>query len=114
MKTKKIRKLLPVTLTEIEKADVAARLANETQAHQAALDRKKEVTAQLTADIEEHRAAVQSLGSLYASGYEYRQVECEAMVDAAAGWIRVTRRDTGEVVEDRAMREDEGQGALDV
>lgn len=114
MAIKKVKKMLPVRLTNDELLKAGQDMANENRAHQAALDRKKEVVAQVTAEIEEHRTRVQTLGNLIANGYEYRQVECHVLVDRDRGWVTITRVDTGEVVADRAMRDDEAQGELDV
>lgn len=114
MAIKEIKKSLPVRLTDAERLAHASEMGKESQLHAEARERKKEVVAQLTAEVEAHRTAVERLGTLLANGYEYRQVLCSKNIDLRAGKVVITRMDTGEVVEDRPLFPDEEQGELGV
>lgn len=105
---------LPCILTDEEKLNLGQEVGKESQELQEATDRKKEVTAQLTAEVESHRAAVQRLGSLLSNGFEYRPVKCEMRIDRKKDLVVTTRTDTGEVIERRPLRPSEMQNSLDL
>jgi hypothetical protein len=111
-----VRNIVPKTLkcllTDQEKLEFAAEVGRETQLHAAAKERKKEVMAQLTADVELHRTAVDRLGTLLANGYEYRTIDCLEVLDYELAVVRVTRTDTGEVCDIRPMTPSERQREL--
>jgi hypothetical protein len=101
-----------VLLRDSEILESAGKIGRQTQLLAEARERKKEVTAQLNADVEVHRTEVDRLGTLLANGYEYRPVECVESRDFESATIRITRTDTGEIVEDRPMTPAERQREL--
>lgn len=112
MSDKIVTRSCKVPLTEPEILEAAGRIGRQTQLLAEARERKKEVTAQLTADVEVHRTEVDRLGTLLANGYEYRPVECALSADFARAEIKITRMDTGEIVEQRPMTAEERQREL--
>jgi len=52
--------------------------------------------------------------SLIRSKYQHRDTVCERVFDYDNGTITVTKKDTGEVVEEREMNKDEQQMGLDI
>ena len=112
METKTVTRSAKVPFTDMEKLEMAGKIGRETQLLAEARERKKEVTSQLTADVEAHRTEVDRIGTMLANGYEYRPVECAETRDFTAARIRVTRMDTGEILEDRPMTAAERQREL--
>lgn len=111
---KEIRRSLPVQLTSDERLKIGSDLGKETQELLRAEGRKKEVGAQLTADVELHKASVARLGTLLANGYEYREVKCKLTIDRERDLATIVRDDTGEVVERRPLTPSEMQGELEL
>lgn len=112
VKTRDLTMQLPVVLTGDEKIEIGQALAREAQDLEDAIARKKEVGAQMTADVEAHRAQVNRKSQLLNNGYEIRDVKCVETCDFATGIATVVRKDTGEVARRREMREDELQREL--
>ena len=105
---------LRVELTQDELLEAATRLARAQQEISEAEDRKKEINEQIKAEIAAATAEAQREGSKIRNGYEYRDVACMKRLDYAVNSVTITREDTGEVIEDRAMRPDERQAGLDL
>jgi hypothetical protein len=112
MAAKRIKRQLPVKLTDDEKLQLASEMGKESQQHAEARERKKEVVAQLTAEVEMHRNQVERIGNLIANGYEYRTVNCEQEIDLVMARVKIIRLDTGEVIEDRNARPEELQAEM--
>jgi len=75
-------------------------------------ERRKEVDAQFKAEIKSLHATASIAHRKINNGYEYRDVECSRVQDFTHNRVIVTRLDTSEVVEDRAMSGQERQGDL--
>lgn len=103
---------LPVVLSDHERLKIGDDLGRTTQTLQAAERRKKEVTSQLTADIETHKSTLVRLGTLLANGYEERPVTCDMTIDRLGDRVTVVRKDTGEIVECRTLTNDERQAMI--
>lgn len=77
------------------------------------INRKKEALAAVNRQMKGDISLLQQETSLLAdksnAGYEMRNVECSLKSDWKKKTITVTRKDTGEIVEDRPMRADELQ-----
>lgn len=107
-------KTLQVKLTDEDKLKLGDQMARALSMFNDAEERRKAMTAQLKAESEQHRAEAARLGVVLSNGYEYRDIRCEVERDMEKGRMKVTRLDTGEVIEDRALRGDERQGELAV
>ena len=65
---------------------------------------KKAVAAQLKSTIEEAMARVSRLNNIVRNRYEMRHIECAVAYDYDTFKVRITRKDTGEEIEDREMK----------
>lgn len=113
------KRTLRVDLTDKERVAMSTDLVRAIQARDEAEEEKGEVMAQYKADIERHAAQVSKVARVLANGFEMREVECRVTPlegDEAAKYpdpqIVVVRTDTNEVVQVRAMTEEERQQAL--
>ena len=80
---------------------------NETQ------DNKKSVIKQLDSEIAQKEATINRLAILVRQGWEMRNLSCLVQMDYENGIYRAVREDTGEIVEERLLRAEELQFALD-
>jgi len=91
------------TLTDaevLERADRASHIILEIDAKQASIDNaKKQAKADIDALEAEHRAM---MGHVRDKA-EYRDVPCDAVFDFRDYTVTISRRDTGEVLDRRAM-----------
>lgn len=111
---KKLTRNLKCILTEDETRLYGMDLARSNASKDESEERKKEVDAQLKAEIESHSTRALNLARKINNGYEYRDVECVTDLNFTKNSATVTRLDTGEVVEKRAMTDDERQTGLDL
>lgn len=77
-------------------------------------ERKKEVDAQLKAEIESHSTRALYLARKINNGYEYRDVECQVQFDYMKNSAVTIRLDTMETIETRAMTDEERQLGLPI
>lgn len=109
VRVRQITKILPVQLTDkemqtagSEQAEALHELADtEGEAKRAADDYKGR--------MKEKKAVIIRLMDLIRAGKEHREVKCEEERDFTDGVMKITRKDTGEIVEARALRADERQ-----
>jgi len=57
---------------------------------------------------------INSNGRKLRQGWELRMIECSMVKDFETNFVKITRNDTGEVVEERAMTVEERQRELDL
>lgn len=103
---------LKCQLTPQEVHDYGVRLARANSSKEEAEERKKEVDAQLKAEIESHSTKALNLARKINNGYEYREVECAILHDFKANTVSIRRVDTNELVETRALSAEERQTGL--
>lgn len=106
------KRYLKYTFTEEEKKLMGADLAQKFATHTEAEGRLKSVSTQIKSEISTIDGQMASLSEKIRSGYEYQNIECDVTMDYERGRVIVTRLDTGEIVEDRAMSADERQKSL--
>lgn len=109
---KMAKREMKCVLTKDELLERGEAVGRESTALADAQERKKDVTKQLSADVERHRVELARLGQELANGYVYRTIDCVEAFDYAAGKVTITRLDTGEVVEVRPIKEEERQSEL--
>jgi len=109
---RKTERLLKVLLTPDEERYFGKEIARARQELAAVNDELDEVKSQFKSKIESCEKEQNRFMVLLNNGYEYRQVECEVVNDYKAGTVRVTRMDTGELVEERAMNDIDRQREL--
>lgn len=105
----KSEQYLKCTFTESEKTEMAEKMSIAFQKKAEAEVRLKEVSTQIKAEIAGEDSIIQESAKKYNQGFEYRNVKCTVERDFERGKYRVTRDDTGEVIEDRLLTEKELQ-----
>ncbi len=111
--TKQQSEYLKCILTTEEVATAAndlAKLLDDQQALEAGL---ASVKADFKAKLEKCEADMRVKQRLVRDKYEYRQVDCDVEYNHSMTTVKVTRKDTGETVEDRKMDYSEKQMMLD-
>jgi hypothetical protein len=109
---KKLTKNLKCILSEDETRKYGMELARANANKDEAEERKKEVDAQLKAEIESHSTRALNLARKINNGYEYRDVECLMQFDYPKNSVRIERQDTYEIIETRSMTDEERQTSL--
>lgn len=107
-----VKKSLKYTFTQAEILELGSDLAREYAARTEAEANKKEVDAQLKAEIESHAAKAESLSRKLNNGYEYRDVECNEIFDYVQKTLSLERLDTGEIIYIRQLSVEELQSSL--
>jgi hypothetical protein len=88
---------------ENELKEIAQKLAAKTSEKQSLEDKKKEVTSQLTGEINGASAAVSRYSKIYNQGYEYKNADCYEIFDYDTKQVFVHRADTDDQVSVRTM-----------
>lgn len=114
METRNIKRNLKYFFNEEDQLLLGRELAKEGGLLIDSKERKKDVDDQLKSEITGHEMKVQSICRKVNNGYEYRDIDCEEKHNFAQGVVTITRLDTGEMVKERAMTEDERQKDLDL
>jgi hypothetical protein len=95
--------------TEEERRDLATELAQKVSDQQIAEDEKKAIMSDLKSKIDSLAAQSNSLATRLNSGYEMRHIKCEVIKDFKNGRVQHMRTDTGEIVRDRKMTDEDRQ-----
>ena len=103
---------LKTELSREELAAAAEELAEATQTVERLEDEKKAQAAQLKSDIDYAAARRNKFAGIVSSKCEWRNVDCDQLFDYEEKTVTITRLDTGEEVQKRAMFEDELQQPL--
>lgn len=108
-----ISKTLPIPLTDEEKI-----VYGQNNAH--AVEALAELEAAQKAAAETHKrkitlakTEIAKLSHIVASGIEWRDIDCEVLMNFERGEVTTTRCDTGAVIEVRRMTMDEQQMELE-
>ena len=108
----KYEEYLPCILSEKELIEKSRELARAKEDLASAEDRKKDVMADITAQIKKHEANIGLLARIVSQGKEYRQVKCELIRNFTKGFKSHTRLDTGEVLKSIPIETKERQSTL--
>lgn len=108
-KVKRIVESLPVTLTDEERLQFADALAEANQAVEVAERNKKSAMQQHQSEIRLAEARRERLAGIVASKAEYRDVTVEERWDYNNDKYTRTRTDTGEVIFERRLTDQEKQ-----
>jgi hypothetical protein len=103
-------KKLPVQLSDDEERQMGL---DHARTH-AAIKDEKEKKKDISAKIKELTERADKLEKALTSGVEERLVEVKEVVDWKAKCVTLVRLDTGETIEERAMRADEIQKPLNL
>ncbi len=108
----KTTRFLKYAFDEEEKKVLANEMALAVLSKDAAEDELVAVRAQISSRVKEAQGKLSSVAEKLRSGYEYRQIDCEIEKDFVAGKVRITRIDTGEIVEERKISDADAQQAF--
>lgn len=98
---------------EKEKQEISEHMAQSVMERQEAEDGLKSVQAQFKSRIAIAQETINGCAQKITSGFEMRLVDCEIFRDVERNKVIVTRMDTGEEVETRAMTIEERQQKLE-
>jgi hypothetical protein len=114
MSKKIVKEYLKYHFNREELAEIADAMAKSAGEMDAAEAKKKSVTAQVKAEFEAASAEHQKNARLYRDKFDYRNIDCEMLMDHVTGRVTVFRLDTGELVKSRAMTAEERQQELEL
>lgn len=106
--------MLPCKLSTKGKAEAAVRLAKAIQQIESYAIEKKSVLADFKSRAEGLTKTIHELTRQVTDGVEICAVDCELILNYTKLTAKLTRKDTGEIVEDRTMTEDEKQMTFDL
>lgn len=106
--------MLAVELTEKETKDMGKRLAALTGKLDAHGHKEKEVKDGLKGERSALEGEISKVAAIVNQGHEYRPVSIRVEADYGNNMVREYREDTGEIVGERALSEDERQASLDL
>lgn len=113
MKTKIVKRSLPVKLTPKEREEYAVSNSNLIVQVERLNDEKKSVASNYAAKIKTLNAQITKLSQAVSSGQEIRDVECEEHIDRESGFITLARTDTGEIIMRRSVFGEDAQTSMD-
>lgn len=108
-KVKRISDSLPCKLTDEERLDFADALAEANQAVETAENARKSAMKQHNYEIQLAQARRDRISNIVASKTEYRDVTVEERWDWNSDKFTRTRTDTGEVILERRLNDEERQ-----
>lgn len=111
-KIKKVSEKLPCQLTDEERLNFGDMMATASQDVDAAESTKKSAVKQLNYEIQEAKTERDRLARIVNSRTEYRDVTVSVRYDYESGKVIKTRTDTGEIIEDRWMTDEEKQTSM--
>jgi len=111
-KTTKETRMLRVALTQEELLTAGDKLAELLDNHRQAVSARESLTKQYKAKESELDAQIESQQILVRNKSELRKVICQSVMDYTDVRAYTTRLDTGEIIEDRKLTEDERQSSL--
>lgn len=100
---------LPVTLTDSELLTFAREQSAALHRRDKLEESFKTIKAQSNADIGREEETVHKCASIISTGVEWRNVECAEMHDYERSIVSIVRLDTGEVVRERVMSQEDRQ-----
>ena len=110
----KISEELSCELNEVEWQNRARELAEAHKEVARQEERKKTVTAGLNNDVKIAKAKESKLADVVATREEQREVTVQVKYDYELGTVTKTRTDTGEVISEREMTDNERQAELEL
>jgi uncharacterized FlaG/YvyC family protein len=102
-------RFLKYEFSDSEKAELADEMARAVCDATQTRMKLKSVQKQINAEIQQYEAEIASCAEKLRSGYEMRHVDCSFLRDFDLKSIKIVRDDTGEIISERAMTEDEKQ-----
>ena len=110
----KISEELSCELNQVEWQSRSQEMADAQEHFERERQRKKDMTKQLNADVAQAEAQVSKLANVVQTHREFREVTVEIKYDYDLGKVIKTRTDTGEVISEREITDQERQADLDL
>jgi hypothetical protein len=107
-----LTKDIKTALTDEEKASMGMEIAEHACRVEALEDEKRKVTSGLRIKINDESKAFRAKSKALREGHIWKSVEVELEHDFARNTVLTKRKDTGEIVGERAMTVDERQKEL--
>lgn len=112
IREKTTKQFLRYHFTEEDLRGLAADMVQAKTEIEEAEGRLTTTKKQIQAEIQEASAALDLATSKYRAGYEMRNIECREVHDFTDKTVRIYRNDSGELVRERPMTEEEQQRPL--
>jgi hypothetical protein len=109
----KIVKDIRVELSVEERDKVAREIVEHVLREESLENQKRIVSGDLTSQIKTERKAKREKSKQLRDGFIYKGIDCSEAMDFERNIVVVTRDDTGENIDERAMRAEERQTAID-
>lgn len=109
IRTKKTVHSLPCKLTHEEQRIKGLELAEQDHTLFLKQEERKKVVDGFKTEIEIIESNMTAMARVLRQGFEMRPIECREIYDYNVGIVQMVRLDTGEVVWDRQMNDDERQ-----
>ncbi len=103
---------LKYAFTEDELKEISGATARDIDALSSMRDDKKAAMSDFNGRIDRLEAKTKAAAAKTLTGYEYREIEVEVIKDYGGKQVRTHRIDTGELVDERPMTDDELQMEL--
>jgi hypothetical protein len=107
--TQIVTKNLQYRFSDEELAEIADGLVKELDEISVAEFKRKNLAAEMKADIDKKKELADDLRRKYRNRYEYRDVDCEVTYDYDRRVVVTMRTDTGEIIDERGMTAEELQ-----
>ncbi len=104
---------LPCKLTDEELLGISRELAKDSQDIQDIENKKKEVNADFTAQMNRMKSAIEIASRKISTGEEYRDVECSVVLDVTAMKKTLIRVDIAKVIKEEKLTTEDLQQELE-
>jgi hypothetical protein len=98
--------------SEEEMKNLALDMAQATNKANAVEEKKKAANAGFKDELESHQLIARTAARKIEQGYEMKDIKCRKFTDYKKDLVTITRLDTGEVVEERKIKDSERQMSL--
>ena len=112
IETEKTTEYLEYRFSEDELKDIGLEMARATNRASEAEEQKKAAMAGFKDTIEKEQLTARMSARHISNGYEMRNIECKKYLDFTNCTVKVIRTDTGEIVVERKMRDNEKQMSI--
>jgi hypothetical protein len=99
----RIIKNLPVVLSDQELLNLSRNLANSNERLRNIENKKKEVNSGFTAEIANAKSEMDRISGIISAGVQYKDVECEVLIDQKHQIKKIVRLDTGECIDESRL-----------
>jgi len=102
-----ITRHLSIPLSEARKLELLDELAGHVNEYDRLEEHKKTMAGETTKAMKHRRGEMDKIAQTVAQGIEMKLIPCRKDIDYVKGRVTVTRLDTGKVIEDKALEEED-------